>query len=396
MNKKISIGATITLIAITAAITFVLTTSFSLDKFNESVADVKERAETYKKLDSISSLISQHALNEPDSNILLDVLSNGYVGTLNDKYARYLTAEEYLKEKQQNNGINVGIGITVSKDEGGYIFINTVMANSPASEAGLKSGELIVSVDGKSLLTEGYANSVAAISGDVGTSVILTVRDQGEDREIAVTRREIEVVSVSVKMIDNIGYIKITEFNSKTLTQFEQALKAVRNSAGEGIIFDLRDNSGGLLSPTLEMLDMLLPNGTIATATYKGDEVKILGTSDNEEIALPMTIIVNQNTASAAELFSAALRDYDKATLVGTTTYGKGVMQETYELSDGSAIVFTTAKFKTIKTPNFDGIGLKPDYEVSLNNGTEASNPLTNEADTQFRKAIEVTLAKIG
>ena len=109
-----------------------------------------------------------------------------------------------------------------------------------------------------------------------------------------------------------------------------------------------------------------------------------------------MTIIVNQNTASAAELFSAALRDYDKATLVGTTTYGKGVMQETYELSDGSAIVFTTAKFKTIKTPNFDGIGLKPDYEVSLNNGTEASNPLTNEADTQFRKAIEVTLAKIG
>ena len=230
---------------------------------------------------------------------------------------------------------------------------------------GLQVGELITAVNGDSVISKGYEESLKSMSGEVGTTIKLTVRNEGVDREVTLIIKETEIISVNSKMIDDIGYVQITEFNTNTSTQFKETVNSLISSGAKGLIFDVRNNGGGLLTPTLEILDYLLPEGTIATATYKNGKTEVLGTSDKNEIDLPMIVLVNKNTASAAELFSSALRDYDKADLVGTKTFGKGVMQNTYQLQDGSAITFTIAKYQTSKTPT-NGVGLKPTMKCLL------------------------------
>lgn len=391
MNKKISIGAAISLIAIASAITFILTSTFSLDMYNNKIADVNQRAEVYKKLNEIETYISDYFYGTVSHDEILDAVSNGYIGILDDKYARYSTVEENEQSKNSGNGILVGVGITASQDESGYILINSVNANSPAESMGLMAGQLVVAVDGVSVISAGYSASVAAISGEAGKRVTLTIRKDGADSDVMLTREEIEIVSVTSKMIGELGYIKITSFNNKTTTQFKLALENVQNQGATGIIFDLRNNGGGLLTPTLDMLDVLLPEGEIASSIDKAGKVTVLKESNAAEINLPMVILVNSRTASASELFSSALRDYGKAQLVGTTTYGKGVMQTTYELLDGSSITFTTSAYKTPKTDNFNGIGLKPNFEVKMTNDTDADLAQLDETtDSQLKKAIAV------
>lgn len=397
MSKKISIGITIMLIAIACTITFVLTSSFSLETYNNSVQDVKQREEIYKKLSTIDSFVRENYIDDVDQDNIMNAISEGYMNVMNDKYARYLSSEEYQQEKQQNDGFVVGIGITAKQDESGYICIDSIMTNSPAQEMGLEEGELIVAVNDTQVISAGYKDSVKAIAGDVDTSVKLTIRSEGVDRDVVLTRKEIEIKSVLSKMIDDIGYIQITEFNSKTTAQFNNAIQSLTKDGAKGIVFDVRNNGGGLLTPTLDILDELLPKGTIATATYKDNKTEVLGTSDSNEIDLPMVVLVNSRTASAAELFSSALRDYNKAQLVGTNTYGKGVMQQTYELQDGSSIAFTTATFQTTVTPNFDGVGLKPNYEVALENDTVSDlRNLDETTDPQLKKALEIVLSSIN
>ena len=396
MNKKISLGLAITITAICCAVTFVLTSSFSLNNFNSNVQGVKERAEMYKKLDTIDNYIRNYYIGEYDHQKLLDAISEGYVSVLNDKWAAYYSASDFMKDQKSDDGYLVGIGITATKDESGYIHIDSVEPNSPAQEMSIKAGSLIIAVDDKQVLSEGYQKSVEAITGESGTTVKLTIRADGEDRTITLTRKQIEIVSVNSKMIDNIGYIQITTFNTKTLTQFKQAVNALISSGAKGLVFDVRNNGGGLLDPTMKMLDFLLPKGDIATATYKNGKTEVLGKSDKSEIDTPMIVLVNSRTASASELFASALRDYNKATLVGSKTFGKGVMQNTYQLQDGSAIKFTIAKFQTTKSPNFDGVGLKPNYEVALQNDTASDiAKLDENTDTQLKKAIEILSTSI-
>ncbi len=391
MNKKISLGAAISLIAIASAITFILTSTFSLDIYNEKLANVNERAEVYRKLSEIDSYVSKNFLGTVTKQDILDAVADGYIGILDDNYASYNTAEENQNNKNRHNGIMVGVGISVTQDESGYIHIESVTENSPAAKMNIQPGQLIVSVNGTSVISAGYAASVAEITGEAGKSVTLTIRKDGVDSDIMLTREEIELISVTSKMIGDIGYIKITSFNNKTSDQFSKAVKILQEQGAKALIFDLRNNGGGLLDPTMKMLDLLLPEGDIATSTNKSGEVSVLGTSNSSEVLLPMVCIVNSRTASAAELFSAALRDYDKAQLVGTTTFGKGVMQNTYELLDGSSITFTTATYQTSKTPNFNGIGLKPNYDVSMSNDTEAELALLDETtDVQLKKALDI------
>jgi len=391
MNKKIPLGLAIAIIAIASAVTFILTSSLSLKMFNNEVQDVKERAEVYKKLDQIDTYVRQNYYGEIDNNAIVNAISDGYMKVLGDKYARYLSPDDYKKQKSEENGIVVGIGISATQDESGYISITGITAASPAEEAKLQVGEQIVSVNGQSVITVGYDKSILAINGEAGTSVTLTIRSEGVDRDVALTRKAIEVASVSSKMIGEIGYIKITEFNTNTSVQFDAAIKSITDAKAKGIVFDLRNNPGGLLTPALAMVDKLCPKGDIATATYKSGQVKVLGTSDANEIKLPMTVLVNSRTASAAELFSSALRDFGKADLVGVTTFGKGIMQNTYELSDGSSVIFTVATYKTPKSPNFNGIGLKPNYEVVLQADTANDLVQLDETtDAQLKKAIEV------
>ncbi len=396
MNKKISLGITISLMIIASAITFILTSNFTLNTINKKVTNVSEKEQIYNKIGDIDTQVKQHFYGTVKQENVIDSVAKGYLDVLDDKYAAYHTAEENDERNQQQEGKTVGIGINVSEDDSKYIKIDSILTGSPAEANGLVPGSLIVAVDKQSVISLGYSTAVEKIKGKAGTTVTLTIRNDGKDQDVALTRTAIDIQSISLKMIDNIAYIQITDFNNKTPAQFSNAINQAKEKKAKALIFDLRNNLGGLLDPTLKMLDTLLPEGPIAYSTDKAGKITTLKTSDKNEVNLPMAVLVNSKTASASELFASALRDFDKGVLVGSNTYGKGVMQNTYQLSDGSSVTFTVGSFKTPKTANFDGKGLKPDYEVAMDKDSPSDlSKLDKTTDTQLKKAIEVLQPKI-
>lgn len=383
MNKKISLGLAISLIAIAAAVTFILTSFFSLQSFNKMVVDVNEKAKKYNSLQILDSYVRENYYSDIDEESLNDGILKGYVNGLDDKYSRYLTAEEYQEEQSEDSGELVGLGLTLTEDESGYIRIVEIMADSPVLDSGLRAGDIITFVDGNDVLTEGFNESIEALKGQEGTNVSITVRRDGVDTDYIFTRRAMKVQTAEGEMMSGyVGYIRISGFKKNTSEQFISELERLISNGAKGFIFDLRGNGGGLVSSLEECVDPLLPEGVVATAEYKDGHSETLVYSDESEIDVPMVVLVNEKTASAAELFAASLRDFGKAQLVGTQTYGKGVMQTTAEFDDGSAVVLTVAEYKTAYSDCYDGIGLTPEYIVDENEDTEA--------DEQLNQALEV------
>ena len=385
MNKKISLGLALSLIAVSVAITFILTSFFSLQSFNTKIIDVNEKAKKYTALQSLDNYVRENYYGEINEEELSDGILKGYVSGINDRYSRYLTAEEYKEEQTDHSGGIVGVGVLLQQDESGYIRITEVFQDSPASESGLLEDDIIIAVDGTDIKEIGFDESVNKMRGTENSEIKLTVRRSGKDTEYKFTRRSIEVASVESKMIgSNIGYIKIKSFKQNTSQQFLSALENLTANGAESLIFDVRDNGGGLVTSLEECLDPLLPEGIIAVAEYRDGSTETLIYSDASEIFMPMTVIVNENTASAAELFAASLRDFNKAALVGTQTFGKGVMQSTTELDSGDAVVLTIAKYKTVFSDCYDGIGITPDVYIENEN---------EETDEQYNNAIELVKA---
>lgn len=381
MNKKISLGFAISLVAIASAVTFILTSFFSLQSFNK-------KFEKYDSLQEIDTLVHENFYGDIDENDINNGILKGYISGLNDKYSRYLTADEYTDEKSDNAGEMTGLGITVKKDDSGYIKVTEIMPDSPASESDIKIDDLIVSVNGNDVFETGFEKSMEIMSEKDNTEVSIIVRRDGVDKTYKLTRRPIEMVTVTGEMLDNyIGYIKISGFKQNTPQQFNDALDEIIQNGAKGIIFDLRENGGGLVDALEDCLDPLLPEGIIATAEYSDGNSKTIVYSDKSEINIPMVVIVNEHTASAAELFAASLKDFGKADIVGETTYGKGVMQSTIELSNGGAVVLTIAKYKTTISECYDGIGITPDYIVQ--------NEDEDDDNDQYNKALEVITQKI-
>ena len=382
MNKKISLGLAISLIAIASAVTFIMTSFFSLQSFNEKVVDVNEKAKKYNSLQLLDTYIRDNYYGEINEADLNDGILRGYVDGLGDPYSRYLSEEEYIDEQSENAGEVIGLGLTLAEDESGYIRIDNVLENSPAADVGIMAGDAIIRIDGIDVIETGFNNAVETLKGSEGTSVKLTIRRDGIDIDYDFTRRSIEVKSVSGRLIDGyVGYIKIDSFKENTSEQFIEILQRLTSNGAEALVFDLRDNSGGLVTALEECLDPLLPEGVIATAEYKDGHTETLVYSDSSELDMPMAVIVNNETASAAELFAAALRDFGKAKLIGEQTHGKGVMQSTTEFESGGAVVLTVAEYRTAKSECYDGIGLSPDY------------PIQNEfdgVDSQLDKALEI------
>lgn len=390
MNKKVSWGVTISLMAVTAAITFVITMSFSLDLFNSKVSNVKEREEAYTKIGELENFVRAKYYNPIDEEELIASVARGYVAGLHDPYAAYYTAEEYQSFSTEKAGYKVGIGCSVS-EEGGYIKINDVYSGSSAEESGLLPGDIVVAVDDTDVLSVGFNAAVDMVKGEENTIVKLTVRRDGEDILIYCTRRKNEIQSVYSELIDNVGYIKITTFNALTAEQFKVAVDTMVTAGAKGLVFDVRNNGGGLLTAVDEMLDYLLPEGDIVVVTDRDGKQEVVLSSDEQQIKLPMVVVTNSNTASAAELFTAGLKDFKGAKQVGVNTYGKGVVQETYILTDGSAIKFTTGTYQTTKSDVYDGIGLKPDFELIASEQAKDIYPQVElEGDSQLKKAFEV------
>lgn len=384
MNKKISLGLALSLIAVSIAVTFILTSFFSLQSFNTKVMDVNEKAKKYTALQSLDTIVREYYYGNINEETLEEGILKGYVEGLDDKYSRYLTEEEYLTELNENSGTLVGLGLTLAEDESGYIRIAEILSSSPASDSGIMKDDLIINIDGIDVKEMGFSEAADNMKGTEGSTVTLTIRRNGKDTEYTFTRRSIVVNSVEAEMLGNyIGYIKINSFKQNTPEQFIEALERLTVNGAKSLIFDVRGNSGGLVSALEECLDPLLPEGIIATSEYKDGHSETLIYSDSSELTLPMAVIVDKYTASASELFAASLRDFGKAPIIGEQTYGKGVMQDITELDDGGAVVLTVAEYKTVYSECYNGIGLTPDYPVE---NSDDGN------DMQYNKAVEVVM----
>ena len=401
MNKKISLGIAIGLMALAAAVTFIVTYNFSLNVFNSKVRNVSERESIYAKLSEMDSYVRANFFNNINEDMLTDNIMNGYIAGLNDRFAKYYSAEEYAKQTQKESGVTIGFGFEWDKEESGYIKITSVTADSAADKAGLVAGDIITAVNNTDVIAyeNGYDEAVALFNCEEGTKIKLHIKrinDEGvsEFFSVDVTAEKGEIISVTGHLIDdNIGYIKITTFNEKTPEQFKTVINRLIGNGAESVIFDLRNNLGGLTESLEGTLDVILGAGDIVTAYYKDSTEVVVHTTEAEKIKMPMVVLVNGNTASCSELFTFALRDEANALVVGTDTYGKGVMQKTHKLSGGAAVKITVATLQTRNSGDYNGVGIKPNFEVSLPSEVDLSN-ITEEQqltdDTQLIKAIEV------
>ena len=396
MNRKVSLGVTIALMSLAAAVAIVITAGYSMFDFNGRMQSLRESEVMYSKLNEIDAYVRQNYYGEIDDEALMNAVAKGYVSGLGDAYAQYLTPQEYQQRMADYESQQATIGLSVVMDPSGYMKVVEVFAGSPAEEAGIEVGDLIVEVEGTMVTAENYNEMSTAMGGEEGTVLTLTVRRDNQDEEVEITRREVEVPMVTYTQYGDVGYIQIKEFHNNTPAQFDAALNALTSSGVQALIFDVRNNPGGTIDSVVDMLDTLLPEGTLVTATYKDGSTEELGYSDDDEVNLPMVVLTNEDTASAAELFAQAIKDFNKGRTVGTQTYGKGVMQTIYPLSDGGALSITTAKYNPPSGVNFDGVGVKPDYTVQLTAEQERNfYELDETTDPQLQKAIELAEAVI-
>ena len=400
MNKKISLGITIGLMALTAAVAFIITYNFSLNVFNQKVKSVTEKEDFYTNLSELDKYVRANFYTDINEDDLLKGIMTGYVTGLDDQYAAYYTKKEYESLHAKDSGVSVGLGFTWDKEESGYIRIIEVTENSSSAEMGLVAGDIITAVNNTDVIAfeGGYDEAVSLFSCDEGTKVKLHIKrisPEGiaEFFSVDVVSTTTEIISVSSRVIDNTGYIKITDFNGKTPEQFKKNLDSVIEQGATSLIFDVRNNAGGLMDSFGETLDYILGDGDIVTADYKDESEVVIKTTEAEKITLPMVVLVNQKTESNAELFAFALRDNADAQVVGSVTFGKGVMQTTQQLADGSAVMITVATLHTAESGNFNGVGLKPNFEVVFPESVDLTlltEDQQAEKDTQLAKALEV------
>jgi carboxyl-terminal processing protease len=387
MSKKIPLGLSIVLIVFAVLITFQITYLSIAGKYSQKLNEVMVNQNLYNKLAEIDSIYKNLFIGELDEQQVNDSIINGYVRGTSDKFGSYLTAEQYKEYKSQYEGESVGIGVmVVYNDTIGALEITTVMENSPAKEAGLLPGDLIVAADGENIADIGYYAIINSIKGDEGSTLDLTYYrlEGGEYAEYNITleRRTVSYLSVlSTMYSDGItAVIVILSFDLNTPEQFIDAVNNATEQGAKRFVFDVRDNSGGELNSIHKILDFLLPEGpVIRTVDKNGGEESM--TSDAEQLDVPMVVLINSRTASAAELFASALRDYDKAKLIGTNSFGKGTMQSVIELSDNSALIISVKKYSPPFSDNYDGIGLKPDVELEYNGENGSDNQLLAAID---------------
>jgi len=397
LNRKVSWGVCISLVALCCAVTFGATWIASESTFTPLMTKSKRDA-LFSNIQEIGALVEKNYIGTTDEQDIIDYVSAGYTQGIGDPYSTYISPEAMAEYSLGKQGVLVGIGVAITQDESGYIKITEIYPNSPASEGGLEKGNLIISIDGKDVKEVGYANASTLIRGVKGTRIKLGIRSDGIDTTMEFQRREVDLPSVSYQMLDDKAYIKISQFNGNTPEQFKAALDDAQTKKAKGVIFDLRGNPGGGLTDVTDMLKMLLPAGPIAYKQEKDQTEKevIDECTGQNELRLPMVVLTDKHTASAAELFTAALKDYNKAKSVGTTTYGKGVMQTLYKLKNGGAINITTAKYFPPKSDNYDGIGVAPDFEVVFTDEMAKKfelGTLTLEEDTMVKKALEIITA---
>lgn len=351
-----------------------------------------------EKLTQLQDMVDQNYLFEEKAEVSKEEagIYRGFLSGLNDRYAAYYTPEELASFLDETNGSYCGIGALVSQDvTTGICTIIRVFEDSPAEKAGIRPGDMIFKVDGTevtgmdlTLIVNNY------VKGEEGTEVEITVYREEEDEyvDLTVTRSPIDVQTVSGKMLnDEIGYISVMEFDKVTGAQFTDKIEELQKQGMKKLIVDLRDNPGGELTTVVSMVDYIVKDGgRILTVKDKQEREEVYNAEDGHSLDLPMVVLVNGNSASAAEVFTGAMKDYGAATIVGTKTFGKGIVQTLFPLSDGSAVKLTTNHYYTPNGHDIHEKGIEPDIEVELDEEAARMTVIPEEKDNQLQKAIEV------
>lgn len=347
-------------------------------------------------LASFRSVLEEKYMGEIEDETLIEGAIKGYVSALGDPYTTYYTKEEMDELMEETTGNYVGIGIYMTLDlENNAIYVVKPMEGSPAEEAGIKAGDLITKVDGIEYSGEELDQASNAIKGKEGTKVKLEILSNGQTREIEVERRKIIVSHIVEKKFDNIGYLLIEDFDGGCADEFEEKYKELEKQGIDRLIIDLRNNGGGVVNEAVDIADMLLEKDKtiLITKDKKGnEEVK---KCDNEaSITMPVVVLTNGYSASASEILVGALKDNERATIVGTKTYGKGVIQEVDRLNDGSGLKITIEEYYTPNRDKINKVGIKPDEEIELSSEIIEKGTYTDEEDNQLQKAIEIIKRK--
>ena len=403
MSKKVSLGVAATVTLIAMAVTFSMTMTVSMNMFNNTVSSVKNKERMYNKLSEVDRYVRANEYFDINDDTLNDTIASGYMLGISDRYARYYSAKAYSERVGLANGRLMGIGAAVVKDpSSGYARIIRVYDNTPATNVGLEVGGFITAIgDTSTRSMSDTAAMTSALLGEEGSTVnIKYLTPLREEQSFEIAHANYTTPSIStVRLMDNgVGYLRIDSFTSGTAVEFRNAVNSLTNQGATSLIFDLRDNSGENLNAALVATDYCVPSGLIAQSQDKGGNVTDLRMSDENEITLPMVCLVNGSTASGAELFANALRKMAGATIVGSTTAGKGVLlSDPQSLSDGSAVVITVGILLDNEGKNWNGTGLTPDVDASLTNDEQSSYyDFTVDNDPQITKAINAISGATG
>lgn len=347
-----------------------------------------------KKLAEITSLIQNNYYQDVSQEQIEEGVLHGAVLALGDPYSAYMNVEEKQSYNESLEGAYVGIGVLTTFNSDWQAVIAQVYNNSPAQKAGLQKGDIFVAVDGQKInttSTKDLQEVTGKIRGEAGTSVEITIERNGQEMSFTVQREEVHITYVTSRMLaNNIGYIKIDEFSGSALEEYQQAVAQLQEQGMHAMILDLRDNPGGFVDYAVEIADELLPQATIISVRDKNGNEKQY-TSDSKSMDFPMAVLVNQNSASASEILTVALKENQRAAIIGEKTYGKGIIQSHFNLSWGGYLKLTTASYYSPDGNAIHEVGVMPDIEVSLPEKIQ-NDPslLTDETDTQLQKAIEV------
>lgn len=351
---------------------------------------------TMAKIRQIEKTLDTYYVEDYDKELAEELMYTGLAAGVGDPYTYYLSADSLAEQMEKNSGHFVGIGVEIYAGDDGYIVVSSVTPGGPAEAAGILAEDKITEVDGESITGKTAADVSALVKGEAGTDVTLTIfrESTGEVLEKTVTRQDIQVKTVSWRMMDdNIGYIAITNFRENTYSQFKEALDMLEAEGMEKLVLDLRNNTGGLVKSAHEIGEELLPEGIMVyTMDKDGNREDTL--CDDVYNDVPLVVLVNGNSASAAEILAGAIQDTGRGQLIGTTTFGKGLVQRLFTLPDGSGLNVTIQKYYTPNGTSIHGVGITPDYEMELPEEYAQQTNIPAEADTQLQKAVEVLSEK--
>lgn len=390
-SKKKLIIIIAVLLIVTNLVTFTVATTGNFLIGNKLIVSVdsRETANGIKKLLQLKDQISSEYYKDTDDSAMMDGAIKGMYESLGDPYTAYFTKDEFTSFMEMATGEYEGIGVVVTEDAEGYTYVIAAQKGTPAEAAGIKTGDKIMKVNGEDVSKLGSDQVVSKVKGPADTTVTLTIARGEETIDMELVRKAIEVQTVASRVIGNKGYIQISEFGNNTATDFETQLNDLLAQNITGLMIDLRSNPGGGVNQAVEIADRLLGETVVVYTVDKAGKKTEYKSNGTEQLSMPIAVLINEGSASSSEILAGALQDTGAATLVGTKSFGKGVVQEVLKLPDGSGIKITNSEYFTPSGNNIQGKGLEPNVAIDASDFMK-NNQYTDAEDVQLQKALEV------